>query len=143
MAKKRITLPLAVWEIDSSDDFPYQLPAPDASGFYVEKTPLNQEPVLIIQNGAGWRLLLIPTPSKKDLKRAKGCCDKCCSKCQIPLRTSATIAHFVRKRIGKQLKKAKWKRHFFSDNLHIALEKVGIQAYTRVPSVADDTLVSR
>jgi hypothetical protein len=71
----------------------------------------------------------VPEIAGKDRKKAKSCCDKQCSKCQIPLRSSATIGYFAVRRLRKALKKDKWCKNFFGPHTEAALEELSIHVY--------------
>ncbi len=134
MPKKRLHLPLASCELPQEKiaNCFEKLKLAGNSGFLVVETPEVSETVLIIATDSPQRILLRPQLEEKDRKKAKSCCDKNCSKCQIPLRSSATIGHFVERRIRQQLKKDKWAAKFFTSEMTSALDKVGIQVYTAV-----------
>lgn len=104
----------------------------DNSGFIAIETAKISETTLLVAKDSPQRVLLRPLLAGKDHKKAKSCCDKRCSSCSIPMRSSATIGHFVQRRIRKALKKDKWASKFFTKRVTSALDKTGIQVYSAV-----------
>lgn len=102
------------------------------TGYLVIETSKVTETMLLLVTDSPQRVLLRPETTGKDHKKAKSCCDKRCSGCTIPMRSSATIGYFVERRIRKALKKDKWAAKFFTHRTTSALDKIGIQVYTAV-----------
>ncbi|MEO0453757.1 MAG: hypothetical protein AAFY98_06425 [Verrucomicrobiota bacterium] len=131
MAKKHLPIPLALMEIESAEieyKFGSFVSLTD-SDFRVVIISGMKEAILFMATDSAQRILLHPPLAGKDRKKAKGCCDKNCSGCEIPLRSSATLGHFAGKRIRRRLKKKKWAEKFFGDDCISALDQAGIQAY--------------
>lgn len=135
MSKKQpLQIPLATIEMTQSqlEQRFGRLLLKNNSGFLAIETVKVSETVLLLACDSPQRVLLRPLLEAKDNKKAKSCCDKHCSKCTIPMRSSATIGHFVERRIRKALKKDKWSARFFTHKSISALDKIGIQVYTAV-----------
>jgi hypothetical protein len=134
MAKKILQIPLAKCELSSQqiEDRFGALMLEMNSGFLAIETCHVTETILLQATDSPQRILLRPLLAGKDRKKAKSCCDKNCSKCEIPMRSSATIGHFVERRIRKHLKKDKWSAKFFTSKTTSALDKAGIQVYADV-----------
>ena len=112
------------------------------SGFVAIETHKVSESVLLVACDSPLRILLRPELESKDYKKSRSCCDKRCSKCTIPMRSSATIGHFVERRIRKALKKDKWAAKFFTQQTTSALDKVGIQVYSAVVGAKNGVTLS-
>ncbi|MEM1158861.1 MAG: hypothetical protein AAF649_07610 [Verrucomicrobiota bacterium] len=132
--KKPLYIPLASVEVTSA-----QLSKRFASFskkknsvFLAVETPKVSEPMLLVAVDSPQRVLLRPLHTGKDNKKAKRCCDKSCSQCTIPMRSSFTIGYFAHRRILKALKQEKWAAKFFTRKTRSALDKIGIQVYTAV-----------
>lgn len=135
MSKKTpLLIPLAMLEVTNRDieNRFGKLLLENNSGFLAVESPKVSETILLVSLDSPQRVLLRPLLAGKDHKKAKSCCDKRCSSCTIPMRSSATIGHFVQRRIRKALKKDKWASKFFNQRITSALDKVGIQVYTAV-----------
>jgi len=133
MSKKiPLLIPLATHQLTEAQLLKHLDPSSinDRSGFTSIKSAKVSEAVLLIASDSPRRILLQPPLKGKESKKSKSCCDKCCSKCSIPMRSSATIGYFVERRIRKALKKDKWSAKFFTDRTTSALDKVGIQVYS-------------
>jgi len=114
MAKKHLPIPLALMEIESAEieyKFGSFLSLTD-SDFRVVIISGMKEAILLMATDSAQRILLHPPLAGMDRKKAKGCCDKNCSGCEIPLRSSATLGHFAGKRILNGSRKRNGRRNF-------------------------------
>jgi|GEM_PF-5657504 len=133
MSKKTpLHIPLAMMEVTGQqlEKRFGELLLKNNSGFLAIETPKVSETLLLVATDSPQRILLRPILEGKDYKKARSCCDRRCSKCTIPMRSSSTMGHFVQRRIRKALKKEKWAGKFFTHKTTSALDKVGIQVYT-------------
>jgi hypothetical protein len=134
MSKKRLILPLAVLEC-STDEIGTRLGSlllEGNGGYLAVETGRVTEPLLLVAIDSPLRVLLKPYLDGKDERRSKKCCDKGCGSCQIPMRSSATIGHFVDRRIRKALKKEKALARFHGSKWSKMLEKCLIDSYLPV-----------